>query len=332
MSAPLGRRLTFRLIAVQLVVLTAPILALITLRGSSIDQIRMTAIVVELTLLAAVLLSVLVAWSILRPLARLQDAAERVAKGERRISGPIGGEDEIGDSVAAVDRLLGRLDEQMKTLVVYAAESSHRMRTSLAAVRGAAEILREERVPEDIRKRFSGHIVTEVGRMERSLRETLTLARLESGSLTPHYSNVDVGPRLLETAEAIMRDTALETVGFSTAHMIRCDIELVQDAVAALLENAVKFAAPNGRIRLSISGEMDRIAILVEDSGPGLKTDVADRIFDRFFTTGEPAPDGSPATGLGLPIARAIARLHKGDLTGERSDLGGARFIFTIPT
>ena len=304
---------------------------------SLFPHVRRVAMVVRLTLGAAILLNLLFAWSLLRPLRRLRDQAQRLADGEPgadvpEIEGVV--QDEVGDIARALNRLVRRLAAQRDALVAYAAESSHRMRTSLAAVRGSAEILREKDVPDAVRERFADRIITETGCMSAALRDTLTLARLESGETRLEPRDVDLAARLREIVDslsALAKGVSWETIGMDRAFPAWLDAERIDEAIAAIVENAVKYAAPAGRVRLSLARDARGIVISVEDSGCGILPAARERLFDRFFTTGEPLPDGTPASGLGLAIARAIVRLHGGEIAAGASDLGGAAFTITLP-
>src|SRR5262249_29309767 len=109
------------------------------------------------------------------------------------------------------------------------------------------------------------------------------------------------------------------------------DRHLLQRAVSNLIDNAVRHTPSGGRIEIQLDREGERARIAVSDSGAGIPDSERARVFDRFVQL-DPARSGSGGAGLGLPIARMIARLLGGDLTVGRSSLGGARFELTVPS
>jgi signal transduction histidine kinase len=105
---------------------------------------------------------------------------------------------------------------------------------------------------------------------------------------------------------------------------------LIQSAIRNLLSNAFKFTREGQRIRAVVSSRDGQGVIVVEDGGPGIPAGDRDRIFDPFFR-GPDARAEHEGFGLGLPILRRVARAHGGDVVVLASDLGGARFEFSLP-
>ena len=110
---------------------------------------------------------------------------------------------------------------------------------------------------------------------------------------------------------------------------MRADRELIERAVANLLENALNHTEPAATIRVGVAAENGTAIVSVEDSGPGVPVADRERVFSRFVRLDDArAPGGA---GLGLPIARMVARLHEGDLVVAASALGGAAFRLLLP-
>jgi signal transduction histidine kinase len=98
-----------------------------------------------------------------------------------------------------------------------------------------------------------------------------------------------------------------------------------------LVANAIKFAPAGGAVRVAVIGEADHVIFSVDDSGPGITEEDAPRIFERFFRSEDPAKRQTPGTGLGLSIVRSLVELLEGSIEVERSALGGARMVVTLP-
>lgn len=118
-------------------------------------------------------------------------------------------------------------------------------------------------------------------------------------------------------------DVKLEVVGPATS--LRCDLLQLRQAVLNLLENAVWFASPSGAVRVTLAQSGDFAELTVDDSGPGVDPDIRARIFEPLVSS---RPGG---TGLGLALVKRVVEKHGGDVSVERSPLGGARFSFRVP-
>ncbi|MGV3619618.1 MAG: ATP-binding protein, partial [Archangium sp.] len=106
---------------------------------------------------------------------------------------------------------------------------------------------------------------------------------------------------------------------------LRCDVLQMRQAILNLLENAVWFASPNGRVQVTMRSSADQVELAVDDSGPGVDPDIRARIFEPLVSS---RPGG---TGLGLALVKRVVEKHGGDVSVDKSLLGGARFSFRVP-
>jgi two-component system heavy metal sensor histidine kinase CusS len=168
--------------------------------------------------------------------------------------------------------------------------------------------------------------------MRRLIEDMLLLARGDEGRLAPKLEPLDAGALLDELAELYRPSCEEEGVALERAPgdaaSVLADRSLLERAVSNLLDNAVRHTPRGGTIRLEHGPAEGGIAIAVGDSGAGVPADARDRIFDRFVQLDAARQGGA---GLGLPIARMIARTLGGDLEAGVSPLGGARFVLTLP-
>ena len=144
----------------------------------------------------------------------------------------------------------------------------------------------------------------------------LRIAEIEAGSRRAAFASVDVAPLLADVAElygAVAEEKGIALTVHTPASLPAFgDRELIQQAVANLVDNAVKFSPPGGAVTLSATGTRAGIEITVADQGPGIPPADRERAVERFFR-GESARN-SPGAGLGLALVQAVAQLHGGGL------------------
>lgn len=290
--------------------------------------------ILKLTLglsVAAAMMAAWLGWSVIVPLRRLQASvrAYLVVGSAKRLAMPRA--DEIGDLSRDFDVLATRLEGRLEHTARVTADFAHDLKSPLASVTAAAEILAGEK-PIDVDRRSRLAVV--VGRaaqhIERSIEAMLVMARLDEQLPREERTAVDLSllvarerDRLLELGEREI-DLAADEDVVVTGVETRLE-ELVQN----LTDNAALFA--QRRIRLAVRRVADEVVIEVEDDGPGVSEGNRDKIFERFFTH---RPSAAPAgSGLGLSIVRTIALAHGGDVAlSAPSKLGGACFRVTLPS
>jgi len=270
------------------------------------------------------------AWLATR-IARLQRYAQAVAAGER-VAPPRRSRDELGDLGIALETMRRQLDG--KTYVErYVQALTHEMKSPLAAIRGAAELLQEP-LPDAERSRFAAHVAEQGARLTEMIDKLLALAAVEQQGWLQQREAVPLDALLATVAADVA--PLLESRGLVLEHAtplaeatVRGDPFLLRQAVRNLLDNAIAFSPPGGRIVLELFREDDRACVRVADAGPGIPDYAAERVFERFYSL--PRPDGSRSSGLGLPFVREVAGLHGGTIAVENADGGGAVATLRLP-
>jgi two-component system sensor histidine kinase ChvG len=285
---------------------------------------------------AAVVLSLLVATTILRPIGRLRREARAIVDRRGRLTGGFGGSrklDEIGDLARALEELTGRLRRHLAATEAFAADVSHEFKNPLAAIRSATEMLAEATTPEE-RRRFEALALREVARLERLLSAVRQVSAIDAGVAADDEERVEVGELLASVVEAFrLRGGPVELVPGGEPLVVRAAPERLAQVVESLLDNALSFSPPGGAVRVE-SARRDRHAVVaVSDGGPGIHPEHLERVFDRFFSfrpaSGPAARDGH--AGLGLAIARSIVEGCGGSLRAANRPGGGARFEVELP-
>ena len=208
---------------------------------------------------------------------------------------------------------------------------THELKSPIAAIRGAGELLREPLTDQD-RLRFANNVVTQSERMHSSVERMLELSKLERRVAPEHQDRVAVAT-LFEQAQAHTRTQAegsgVRVQADASAVELTGDAELLQLALDNLTHNAVDFSPRGATVRLAASVADGRVRIEVSDEGPGFADFVKERIGERFVST--PRPNGgAKGSGLGLAIALQVAELHGGSL--QVDDGAGSTCVrLTVP-
>ena len=228
----------------------------------------------------------------------------------------------------AVTRPVDRAWQQQKQFL---SDASHELKTPLTVILSSAELLEQSAAPEQ--KQYVDNVRAESRRMKRLVEGMLTLSRVERGGEHLPDTTADLSDA---AADAALR---FEPVAYEAGHtlsydiapglLVRGDSGKLEQAVAVLLDNAIKYAAPGTEVRLDAARQGKNACLWVENEGDPIPADKLPHIFDRFYRADASRTDGG-SFGLGLPIARAIVEAHRGTL---RCDSGGhtTRFTITLP-
>lgn len=261
---------------------------------------------------------------IIRPLDRLRDYARAVRDGlaVRLPSLPGRTLREVGSALEEMRESL----EGRKSLERHLLNLAHELKSPLAAIHGASELLTEE-VPAEDRKRFATNIRRETRRMQQIITKLLQVTSLESGRLREQRETFGAVQLARETidnfrAQAEARHLAM-VVEAGPDVQVTGERYLLSQALGHLVDNAVSFSPTGGRLVLIVENSETHVLWRVRDHGPGIPDYARARLFEQFYSL--PRPDtGQKSTGLGLVLAREIARRHDGDVSVRNHPEGGA--------
>ncbi|HEX9695461.1 MAG TPA: ATP-binding protein [Actinomycetota bacterium] len=218
----------------------------------------------------------------------------------------------------------------------FVANVSHELKTPIAGLALIAEQLAHA-VREDTPAalRFAEHIHQETDRLARLVVDLLDLSRIES-DMAPVVADVDstaVVSDALGRVERIAhaKDISIVVAAPETPVQFRADPAMAATALANLLDNAVRFSAPGGSVRVVVDAAADEVAFAVEDEGPGIPTEELGRIFERFYRVDKARSRATGGTGLGLSIVKHIAERHGGRVEATSEYGRGSTFRITFP-
>lgn len=298
------------------------------------QQAKIRLVVSCLVAFAAILLLLIpVSLWIIQPVRALTNYARTIRDGRAVKRPELGHGGEMSELANAFEEMRDAL-EGKQYVEEYVQSLTHEMKSPLAAIRGAAELLDEE-MSEEQRRRFRDNIRSESERMQGLVDRMLSLAALEKRKELMHTEAIDVGELLNDVIDSLMpvaeaRHIAIrQTVPEDTA--LCGEYFLLRQALANLLRNAIDFSPEGSAIDLQVKGEGDTVLIEVLDAGSGIPEYALGRIFERFYSL--PRPDsGKKGSGLGLNFVREIAKLHSGDIHITSRPEGGVCATLVIPS
>ena len=303
-------------------------------------------------LLIALVLSGVVVWltagAALRPLERVIETAGAIGSSrdlDRRVDPPTS-KDEVGRLARTFNLMLERLavsdaelreayaklEETLEAQRRFVADASHELRTPLTTIRGNAALLRqvEDVTPED-RAAALAQIGDEAERMSRLVGDLLTLARADAGRSVTRKVPVPLGPLLEDVTDQarLLADGQHVRVEILRPVEVIGDPDALRQLALILLDNAVRYTPPGGRINARLDATDDEARLTVADTGIGIAKEDLPYIFDRFYRADKGRKAGG--TGLGLAIARWIAEEHGGTIEAASAPGRGSVFVARLP-
>ncbi|HMG80294.1 MAG TPA: sensor histidine kinase [Xanthobacteraceae bacterium] len=328
---------------------------MLSTQGADIDDMveaERLAILKVFLIAAAVMvvLSILLAGTIAEPVRRLAEAAESVRRRIRsRVEIPdfTRRRDEIGHLSGAFRDMTNALYSRIEAIESFAADVSHELKNPLTSLRSAVETLPLAKTDES-RARLLAIIQHDVRRLDRLISDISDASRLDAELQRQESTPVDFA-KLLSTlvavANEVKRDDGVTVTlrfegGAGRAFFVPGHDSRLGQIVDNLIENARSFSPPNGTVRVTCRRVKTNIEISVDDDGPGVRPDVLEKIFERFYTD-RPHQGFGQNSGLGLSISKQIAEAHGGTIwvenrTGALDADGmptvlGARFVVRLP-
>lgn len=284
--------------------------------------------------LVAATLGLVVARQFMRPIRDLQDAARQMAAGHYDVEVPAAAEQELNDLGADLQTLGESLASTEARRVQLLGDVAHELRTPLTVVGGYVEAMTDGMVPAD-----ADHldlIGREVQRMRRLADDLGALSKSQEAGQEMRLTRIDVGAAVAEAAERLRPQAADAGVSLTVdCHpaLADADPERIGQVVTNLVGNALRAVTRGGSVAVRCRADAGTVRISVDDDGVGLAPEDLERVFERFYRVDRRQADQrGGGSGIGLTIARQIARAHGGNLTASSPGLGrGATFSLTLP-
>ncbi|MFG2860733.1 ATP-binding protein [Streptomyces sioyaensis] len=289
-------------------------------------------------LVLTVVLALLAARGVLRPVRGLRQAAGRIAEGKLDTRLEVKGADELAELSRTFNDMAARLEESMAELRRlesnsrrFAADVSHELRTPLAAMTAVTDVLDEDAESLDPDTASAIRLISqETGKLARMVEDLMEVSRFDAGAAALHLDEVDVAETIRKTLQARAWQQRV-SADLPADVRARLDPRRLDVVVANLVGNALHHGGEPVRVLLHAPQPgADRLRIEISDSGPGIDPEVLPHVFDRFYKA-DSARARSEGSGLGLAIAQENIRLHGGTLRAANSPGGGAVFTVELP-
>jgi signal transduction histidine kinase len=266
------------------------------------------------------------------PVREMVAATEAMARGDFSQRVTATSHDEIGTLARSFNEMAAELAKTDRVRRDLVANVSHELRTPITALQAVLENIADG-VAEPDRETIAT-MLAQVERLGRLVQQLLDLSRLESGTLALDRRSFEIEPML----DLALRETRLHAGSITLSveivprpFSIEADDERVHQVVANLVANAVRHSPADGHVVVRAIALADGAQLEVVDDGPGIPAEEATRVFERFYRADSARSSRDGGSGLGLAIAQWIVELHGGDIRVESNEPHGCRMVVRIP-
>lgn len=300
------------------------------------DFIARVGIALGVGAVLAVVVGLVMASRISRPLREVRDAADRLASGERDVVVVPQGPAEVADIAHSMNQLAEALLHSEQRQREFLLSVSHELRTPLTAIRGYAEGLADGVIDADQTRGTGGVLMAEGARLDRLVTDLLDLARLGAVDFRVHETPTDIA--------TVVRDTAHVWTDRCAPHQVDLTVESdapelpvitdpmrVRQILDNLLENALRMSPKGSKIDIRVSSRENGVRISVRDHGPGLTDDDRRLAFEPGVLHERYRSERPVGTGIGLALVGRLASRLGGEAGVESPEGGGARFWVELP-
>jgi two-component system, OmpR family, sensor histidine kinase BaeS len=300
-----------------------------------VQQQKLTmALIGGVVLLVSALLSLPLAYRLVRPIKEIASATHRLAAGEYAARVPVTSSDEMGRLARDFNELALTLEKNEKARRGWVADISHELRTPLSVLRGEIEALQDgvrRPTPEALRS-----LHTEVMQLTRLVDDLYQLSLSDLGALTYRKSRVDLVEIVEEAVEPLRDDFARKDLQMQVrlpqeAVVVFADAARLHQLFANLLENALKYTEGPGTVKISLESGSAWATVHILDSAPGVPEEELERLFERLYRVENSRSRATGGAGLGLAICRNIVEGHAGAIEARPSPHGGVWITVKFP-
>lgn len=298
---------------------------------------RTAAVVLFFALFVALAVGGFLSQRSLQPIRNIMQVARSIGAHDLRSRLALSGTgDEIDQLAVTLNGMLARIERQVREVQRFTADASHELRTPLAALRGHAELALTKRRSEDELRRTIEDSIGQYDRLHRIADDLLLLTRLDTGEAAIKHELFSLDAAVVDIADlytpmAEEKELAL-IVERADQVVVSGDDGRMRQVIGNLVDNAIKYTPPTGRISVSLVQLNGHARIEIADNGIGIPAEDLPRVFDRFYRT-DPSRSAQHAqgAGLGLSICRSIVEAHGGHIEIESPSGVGTRVSVVVP-
>ena len=297
------------------------------------NSYRAIIIATFLAVLLAAIIGSLVAKGLTSPIQRITRTAKELKEGNLSARTNIRGVDEISQLGETFDEMADSIERDRELERRLTTDVAHELRTPLMGIQATTEAIMDGVFPADDER--LGAINSETLRLKRLVDALLNLSKLESGAVPFNEETLDLVELMrgiYMSHEALLEDAELTLLFEADDQVIvRGDADMLRQAAANLISNAVRYNKPGGTVTLGIHRRGDKAALSVADTGIGIADEDKERIFSRFWRADEARTRTSGGLGVGLAVVKEIVDYHGGEIEVE-GELGvGTTFTLLFP-
>lgn len=285
--------------------------------------------------LVALLMGVLLARNLTRPLRALTQATHRMAGGDLEQAVPVKSADEIGELASAFNQMSREMARANRARRQMTADVAHELRTPLTVIAGYIESMRDgvlKPTPERL-----AVIYAEIEHLQHLVGDLRTLSQADAGELKLDKQPVSPQELLQQVHATFEHQAAQKGVSLALtlngdAPAITVDETRMAQVLSNLMSNALRYTPTGGRIELGAVDRNGQVTLTVQDTGPGIAPEDLPFVFNRFYRADKSRSEESGESGLGLAIAKALVEAHGGAISVQSVPGAGTTFAITLPT
>ncbi len=286
--------------------------------------------------LAVIVISLFLSGYITKPILKLRDVVQKISDGHFDQRVRVSGRNELAELGDAFNKMSERLENIDIQRGEFVSNASHELKTPLSSIKILVEsLLYQEKYDERITKEFLGDINAEIDRLDNIISDLLAITRLDNQASPLNREMVSLARLLENTAAGLLPLAEKKKISMllqaQNDIVLSCDPLKIRLAVANLLDNAIKYTQPEGKVVLRLYQAGGFAKIEVEDTGPGISEEHMAHVFDRFYRVDRARSRETGGTGLGLYITKRIATLHGGNITVQSREGEGSLFALYLP-
>jgi signal transduction histidine kinase len=271
---------------------------------------------------------------IIKPLAEINNAAEKISKGEIDKRVKIQSDDEIGDLTKSFNSMADTLAKVEENRRDFVSNVSHEIRSPITSIKGFIGGIMDGVIPPEKEKYYLSLAYDETQRLTRLVNDLLDLSTIDAGQLSLNIIRFDVNEVIRRTIikfEDKVRDRKLKVdVMFSSDELfVLADLDKITQVITNLFDNAIKYVLDEGNIKIVSKTKGDKVNISIYNDCEPLSEEELKHIWDRFYKR-DKSRTIKVSTGLGLPIVQSILAGHGEEIRVENSHESGIEFIFTL--
>lgn len=284
--------------------------------------------------IVSLLSMLIVAKKLIEPITKLTAAAKRV--GEEKFDGTldINRRDEIGQLARSFERMTEKLSENDRIRKEFVSDVSHDFQTPLLNIKGYANLLMDDELPEQERRNYAKVIQSETERLSSLTKQLLLLTSLDQleSPLKPVVFNLEEQIKeVIRKQRWLLEEKQMALVMELDEVQLKGDPAFLEKVWENLLSNALKYTEAGGEIDICLSEEADEVKFAIKDNGSGVAKQHMSRLFDRFYRVDHSRTHEVEGTGLGLSIVHQVVKLHGGNVEVKSEEGIGTTFKVILP-